>query len=342
MIRSAAIAAGIAAALVSSASAQTLGPAFTGLYTVTNLGGVPGLPTNYGGITFLRGDTDTLLMGGLANHSQGRIYRVPVIRDAEGHITGFGAAVDFAPGANNDGGLHYAPNGALFVARFPLNTIGQILPGQDAFAANSIITGAGVATSMGGLVWVPERQPGAGRFKVASFSASRWYDVAFTENPDATYAFTGVNAEVQLQGGCEGIVYVPTCARGFGEPAILMCEYSAGTVSTFNVNDNGDPIPATRRVFISGLNGAEGAVIDPVTGDFLFGTFGGGSRIVRVVGFPPPANCPCNWNNIGCLNSQDFFDYLSDFFESNADFNKDGATNSQDFFDFLTCFFAGC
>ena len=67
-----------------------------------------------------------------------------------------------------------------------------------------------------------------------------------------------------------------------------------------------------------------------------------GNRIIRVVGFTPPAHCPCNWNNTGCVNSQDFFDFLTDFFANDADFNRDTVTNSQDFFDFLSCFFAGC
>ncbi len=52
--------------------------------------------------------------------------------------------------------------------------------------------------------------------------------------------------------------------------------------------------------------------------------------------------CPANWNRDCATNSQDFFDYLDDFFAGKADFNESGVTNSQDFFDFLGAFFEGC
>jgi hypothetical protein len=49
---------------------------------------------------------------------------------------------------------------------------------------------------------------------------------------------------------------------------------------------------ATRQTFISGLTGAEGATIDPLTGDFLFSTFGGGDRVFVVRGFSQPSPTP--------------------------------------------------
>ncbi len=56
-----------------------------------------------------------------------------------------------------------------------------------------------------------------------------------------------------------------------------------------------------------------------------------------------PAGSGCgDYNGDLLTNSQDFFDFLADFFsiDDQADFNLDGSINSQDFFDFLACFFA--
>jgi hypothetical protein len=52
---------------------------------------------------------------------------------------------------------------------------------------------------------------------------------------------------------------------------------------------------------MTGLTGAEGALIDPVTGDFIFSTFGGGDHVIVVRGFSlPTVYCTAKASSLGC------------------------------------------
>jgi hypothetical protein len=99
---------------------------------------------------------------------------------------------------------------------------------------------------------------------------------------------TSATFSVTIQGGPEGFVYVPLGSPGFTVPMMLVSEYQGDVVSAFEIDANGDPKPATRAVFVEALDGAEGAAIDPLTGDFLFSTFGGGNQVWAVRGFATP------------------------------------------------------
>ncbi|MDO8615483.1 MAG: hypothetical protein Q7T33_07060 [Dehalococcoidia bacterium] len=267
---------------------------FSPTYTLSDLGSVPGVPTSYGGMTFKFDDSNTLLIGGDANAAGGHLYSAGVVRGAGNHITGFsGSASIFADAANNDGGVSYGPGNVLFLARWPNNEIGQTKAGSTITDKVVALGPLGVASSPGGVNFVPPGFPGAGQLKFATYSDSRWYSAAYTADGSGTYNITSATMEVALQGGLEGFTFVPPGSAVFPANSTLQAEYSAGVISTYQLDSNGDPLPATRQEFITGLTGAEGAAIDPVTGDFLFSTFGGGDRIIVVQGFePPPTGSP--------------------------------------------------
>ncbi|HXG17077.1 MAG TPA: hypothetical protein VNK50_12575 [Calidithermus sp.] len=282
----------------------TLGADFAADYTVTSLGSVPGVPINYGGLTFL--DNDTILIGGAANSSDGRIYQIDVVRGAGNHITGFSGTASLfgGPGSGigefNDGGVVFGPGGVLFLARWPVNQIGQVKPGST--DEDKIVPGpSGAASSVSALNFVPTGFSGAGDIKIVTYSAGQWFDATLT--PDGTGTFNITNyVQVDLDpvasgiqnvpGGPEGFVYIAAGNPGFGVPSMLISEYAEGEVGAYELDSDGNPLVSTRRTFLSGLSGAEGAAIDPLTGDYLFSTFGGGNQVVVVQGFLPPQPPP--------------------------------------------------
>ncbi|MFA5112060.1 MAG: hypothetical protein WC443_11680, partial [Desulfobaccales bacterium] len=96
--------------LPAAVMAFTIDSYYAGSYVGFDLGSVPGVPAEYGGLTLKPGDPSTLLIGGSANLQEGLIYSIGVTRGAGNHITGFsGSATVFATAPYNDGGLQYGP-----------------------------------------------------------------------------------------------------------------------------------------------------------------------------------------------------------------------------------------
>lgn len=282
-----ALCAGCLAALsTANAVGQTFGPEFAGTYSYVELGSPAGVPTRYGGLYFL--DSDTLLLGGNANVATGAIYAVDLVRDpVTQHVTGFdGTASLWSTAPEIDGGLQ-VHNGVVYYTGYRENLLGQILLGNTAPDKIIDLDGSGVANSVGSLQFVPPGFAGAGQLKLISYNSSRWYTAELTPDGMGTFDVTAVSNHIQLSGGPEGVVYIDEINEGFDVDSILVSAWGVGEIHAYEIDSRGDPIPSTKRLFLDNLPGAEGAAIDPVTGDFFFSTFGGDNQVVYVTGFIP-------------------------------------------------------
>jgi hypothetical protein len=247
------------------------------------------VPNNWGGLTIKQDDPYTLLIGGAANTTQGKLYAVEITRDADCHITGWsGAPISaYAEAEYNDGGVTYGPDGVLFLARWPVNQLGQQKPGSLVTDKIIDLGPLGVVPSPGGLNVVPKGFGGEGQLKAVSWAGGQWYTLNLSPDGDGTFNVTGAVLKTTIVGGPEGFVHISAENPGFPVNGMLVSEYSANKIAAYDVNADGDPVGATRRDFITGLSGAEGAFLDPESGDFLFTTFGGGNRLIAVRGFLP-------------------------------------------------------
>ena len=275
------------ALLTAALSAQTIQPPYNSVYGYTDLGSVPGVPPNYGGVTFKRGDPNKLLVGGSSCGPSGAIYEINVTRNATGRLTGFtGSATVLSTAPYIDGGLCYAPNGVLMYTGYPVHQLGQIEPGSTVPDRIDTLTAGGIPGSVGAVNFVPPGFAGAGQLKFVSYNSGTCTGATIAPDGNGTYNIAFANGPAQIGGGPEGILYVPPGSSLIPDyQYVLIAEWGTGSVVLYQADAVGNPIPASRLPFLTGLSGAEGACTDPVTGALVFSTFGGGNRIVMVEGF---------------------------------------------------------
>lgn len=277
-------------ALPALVHAQALSAPYSADYTLKNLGSAPGVPESYGGLTLEAGNPNVLLLGGDANIGAGGIYAVKVARGSGNHITGFsGNASLFASAPFIDGGLAYGPGGVLFYTTYPTNQVGEIKPGSASPDKIVDLSALGVSPSVGSLDFVPAGFGGAGGFKLLSFDAGGQYSATLTPDGSGTYDISSVTLQSQPNLQPEGMAYIANGNPDFSANSALVTESGGNSVWAYQVDANGNLIVGTRQNFITGLVGGEGALIDPITGDFLFITYGSNSHIIEVQGFSPPA-----------------------------------------------------
>ncbi|MEW4568107.1 PEP-CTERM sorting domain-containing protein [Tautonia sp. JC769] len=284
----------LSALMGASSHAQTIAPEFAGDYSFLDLGTPTGVPGRLGGLTLLAGDPNTLLIGGNANNANGGIYQIGLTRDAEDHIIGFsGQASLFATAPEIDGGLAYGPEGVLFYTGYIENLLGQIRPGSTSPDKIIALGPLGVERSVGSLAFVPDGFPGAGGFRLVSYRTGALYAADLMPDGSGTFDLDGLTFLTRFPGvGPEGVAYVPTGSPQFDAPSMLVSEFGLSRISAYELDPSGIPVLATRRDLVTGLSGAQGAFIDPLTGDFLFSTFGTDNRVIVVRGFAQPSVIP--------------------------------------------------
>lgn len=319
----------------SVACAQTVAPEFAANYSLRSLGAPPEVPGALGGMTIQPTNPNTLFIGGSANSSAAAVYTVPVLRGEQGHVIGWGCAATevYSSAPAIDGGLSFGPGGVLFYSTYPNNTVGQVRPGETEPALVTELAPLGVAGTTGGLAFVPAGFPGAGQLKLLTFGGSEWYSTTLAPDGLGTYTLAPASAPIFIGGGPEGATYVHAGNPDFPHDSVLVSEYGTGSVVAYEVDGNGDPIVATRREFVIGLSGAEGAMVDPVTGDFLFATFGGLGQAIAVSGFTQSVSCFGDLNGDGQVNGADLGLLLGSWGDCPycpADLNSDCVVNGAD------------
>lgn len=266
-----------------------LAPEFAADYECYDLGTLPSIPVNWGGLTVQIDDPYTLLIGGSANTAAGKLYGVEITRDVDCHVTGWAGSPigEFTEAAYNDGGVTYGPDDVLFLARWPNNQLGQQELGSVTTDKVIDLGPLAVTSSPGGLNFVPPGFAGEGQLKLVAWPGGQWYSIVLVADGMGTFDIVSATYETTIQGGPEGFVHIGSQNPGFVVDGLLVSEWSAGNLAAYDADDNGDPVVATRRPFVTGLTGAEGAFLDPYSGDFLFTTFGGGNRLIAIRGFTP-------------------------------------------------------
>jgi hypothetical protein len=274
-----------------AAQAPALVAPFADNYRLLDLGAIAGVPTSYGGVFILPGHPNTLYIGGSANRSDGALYAVPITRDEGGHITGFAAAgMRVADAPYNDGGIVPDAGGLISFGGWPQNTYVQVDLATGAAVQQLDLGPFGVASAAAAVAFIPGGYPGAGGMRIASWSGGQFYDVNFSVGHAGVikiHAVTEITGS-RLPGGPEGWTYVPLGSPNFPVPSMIVAEYGADQVAVYDMDASGNPVIASRRLFIDGLSGAEGAAIDPVSGEFIFSTFGSVNHVVVVRGFARP------------------------------------------------------
>jgi len=274
----------------------TIAAEYAPYYRAFDLGPVPGMPAGHlGGCTLKQTDPNTLLFAGNSEASDGGIYTIKLKRGPCGHIVGFvGTATKIADTPYVDANLLWLPSSMLLYSQWPANKLGLLASGASTPAREIDLSLVGVDSSIGGVGFVPKGYAAEGQMRGVTWAVGNWFHLDL--KPDGTlWKVNGATKTTTLPNGPGGFAYVPAGSPGFPKNRVIMSEWSADSVATYEVDTQGDPDVTSRKAFFEKFTKPWGAYFDPPTGDFLFLTWGPApDRVFVVQGFskPPPAPPP--------------------------------------------------
>jgi hypothetical protein len=281
-----------------------LAPPFDMFYTAYDLGPVPGVPDPLGGTAILASSSDRLLVAGGSESDTGAIYSIGLTRDSCGHITGFaGSATAIAQTPYVDANLVYASHDLLLYSEWPQYTVSQLVGAASAPSRSTDLRPIGMSVAgsdqgPGGMGLVPPSLAAADELRLVTWPGGRWYHATTAPDTGGLLAVSAVTQTATVPNEPGGFAYVPAGSPGFTNQSLIVAEWRSADptmdrVAVYGVDANGDPMVASRQEFFHKFPRPWGAYFEPVTGDYMFLSWGAGIDHVYIVqGFvpPPPIN----------------------------------------------------
>ena len=278
-----------------------LAPEFAPFYSMYELGTVPGVPSPLGGAVVKAGDPSKLLIAGNSENPLGAIYEIDVVRDPCGHIVAFsGLARQVAATRYVDANLVYWDSSLLLYTLWPFFGFAQLPPGAAEPAApldlRTLGLSQGADQGPGGLGLVPAGTPGADteRIRMVTWPEGRWLHLEASPGPGGLLTTGALTTTVPLPNNPGGFAYVPPGPPGFPAQSVIVAEWVQGDasrdrVAVYTTDGAADPVVASRKEFFTRFPRPWGAYFEPVTGHYLFLSWGTGTdRVFVVQGFVPP------------------------------------------------------
>jgi hypothetical protein len=276
---------------------------YVGTYVPYDLGAVPApggkvLP-RLGGLVIAPGDPSTMLVIGPSEVPGAELHKIGVERGPCGHIIGFVGEAEKVLTAPYLDLMANGPKGVVFISHYPTKQLSQYIPGAQALAGTHMLAPLGVNQSPGGLNFVPPGYPDEGMLRVMGFPTNHaepgtWSRSTISWN-GTHYNIGALTKTVDIPNGPGGFAYIPAGSPLFPEQRIMVTEWLSQpqSVATYAVDAAGDPIPATRKLFIESFVKPWGSYFEPETGDYMFLQWEAQPDHIYIVqGFVPPPLLP--------------------------------------------------